>query len=118
MFLVKSESANVKITTKKCEQKTKLSLALQQKKLISRVGSMTNTTSIKSISNRSHATKETVEEEVANIDVMEDLNTFKATIIHQKIEAVEVDLMKVEEEEKERDGEIGCVYAINLSLLN
>lgn len=120
MFQAKSESANVnvKIITKKCVQKTKLSLALQQKKLISRVGSMTNTTSIKSISNSSHATKGMAEEEVANIDVMEDLNTFKATIIHQKIGAVGVDPMKVEEEEKERDGEISCVYAINLSLLN
>lgn len=108
----------MKITTKKCVQKTKLSLALQQKNLINHVGSMTNTTSIKSINNSSHETKEMVEEEVANIDVTEDLNTFKATIIHQKIEAVGVDQMKVEEGEKERGGEIGCVYAINLSLLN
>ena len=44
---------------------------------------------------------------------MEDLNTFKEIIIHQKTEKLGADLMKMEEEEKEKDGEIGCVYAIN-----
>ena len=79
---------------------------------------MTNTTSIKSISSSSPATKEVVEEGMVLIDVMEDPNIFKVIIVLQKIVIVGVDIMKVEEEEKEKDGEIGCVYAINLSLLN
>ena len=117
MFQAKSESASVIIKTKKCVQKAKLSLAFQQKKLINRVGSMTNTTSIKSISISSHVTKDMVEEVVAYIDVMEDLNTFKVTIVLQKIVTLGVGIMRVVEEEV-RDGEICCVYAINLSLLN
>ena len=115
--MFQAKSASVIIKTKKCVQKAKLSLAFQQKKLINRVGSMTNTTSIKSISISSHVTKDMVEEVVAYIDVMEDLNTFKVTIVLRKIVTLGVSLMRVEEEEV-RDGEICCVYAINLSLLN
>ena len=43
-------------------------------------------------------TKDMVEEVVAYIDVMEDLNTFKVTIVLRKIVTLGVSLMRVEEE--------------------